>query len=475
MKTTYLSGRYRPTSKISCALTFLAMVAIQTFPVQSSWALSKSISSPDSVSSAAVRAQVTKPAIQSALDADESNSLPKADVEEIHTTVALLTSCIILVLLWLLLVNTPPVLSWQLYRQVLNNRLKALPDTDYSRVVLIPASCASGRLNSANGDRHSDVSESLELINGIIPVWRTALVSNDWFGRILNSDSGVIEVSARKQDKPVVYRHRFLIGERSPIWCFLLAWLPFSYMIERSYERDVEGNWSLVFVCPWFRFTWLGTLIPCRGFVLRISSNGLPSVLGFDTAQKLYPHLPLVLPGVAEFYAHAYAVWCGGVRDHLLRRARPLSTFEYAADPSLAGARIESYIGLGDQYTVLLGLDKSQGGALHSVVLFDIRTGEPRLFERSSSSVIYGPLEAIATVNSEFGRGNHRYSAPRLVSSGGKVYWLVTVLAVPHGADEEDGLGLIGHRLVDASTNNVVNLPGGVTAFLDEENIVSHL
>ncbi len=362
-------------------------------------------------------------------------------------------------ILWFVIANRPTLLAWQMYQHVIKNRIAALPDTDSEKVVLVPEVCARGRLKAANANRHSDVSEFAQLTNGSEPVWRSALVRNDWIGRLLCSDSGVIEVSARKQDRPVIHSHRFLIGERSPLWCFLLAWLPFSYMIKRSYERDVDGNWSLVFVCPWFRFTWFGTLIPSAGFVVRVASNGVPSLLNLNQAQQLYPDLPLFPSAVAELYAEAYAVWCGGIRDQLLNQARPLSFFNYEQDQELASARVENYFGLGAQYTVLLGLDESQGGALHSVVLFDVHTGTPRLFERAAGTVLFGPLEAISTVKTEFGRANHRYAAPRLICSGGNLYWLVTVLGVPYGEKSTDDQGLIGHRVVDASTNVIVNLP----------------
>lgn len=425
----------------------------------------KPVAPPKSTESAEVRDQKAQEALERSFAASEG----------ILTAAAIAALVVVVVIGWLVLANRPSVLGWQMYRCLHKNRIAKMPDSATDALILVPEVIASGLAKGANGNRHSDVSEHTELILGRDPVWRSTLNGNDWFSRIFCSDSGFIEVSARRLGTPVLHRKRFLIGENSPLWCFLLGWLPFSSIIERSYQKDVEGKWSLVFVCPWFRFTWLGTLIPTSGFVVRVSPMGMPQFVGLEKAKKLYPELPLFPKAMAELYALAYAIWCGGLRDQLLRRSRPLSFYEYEPDQEISSARIESFASIGQQYTVLLGLPQEQGGALHSVVMFDIQTGEPRLFERDSTSVIYGPIEAINTVSSEFNKSNHRYGAPRLFCSGGRLYWLVTVLGFPLRQEDEESLALIGHRVVDASTNCLVDLPGGVSTLLSDVNALRSL
>jgi hypothetical protein len=397
--------------------------------------------------------------------------------DRFFTVLAFAASGLFIVIAWFWLVNIAPVRNYQMYRCLHLNRIGAMPDSVTDGPLLVPSVIASELAKGANSQRHCDVSPDPSLILGRKPVWRFTLRGNDWLSGIFKSDSGFIEISARKLGAPEMHPVGFLIGENSPLWCLLLGWLPFSSIIERSYQKDVEGKWSLVFVCPWFRLTWLGTLIPTSGFLVRVSPNGIPQILSLEKAKKLYPELPLFPKAIAERYSRAYALWCGGLRDRFLRRARPLSFFEYKPDKKISSARIELFDGIGLQYTVLLGLPKKQGGALHSLVLFDIRTGEPRLFEGRLDCVIYGPIDAVCAVCSEFGKSNHSYGAPKLFCSGGRFYWIVTVLGFPRDQElgNEDNLSLIGHRIVDAATNCVVNLPGGVSALLSDELVLSSL
>jgi hypothetical protein len=372
---------------------------------------------------------------------------------------------IVFVVLWLGLVNLPPVRRWQIYRLILKNRISELPDTDRGGLVMNPATMARSFLHGANGDQHSKVSEHLSFVPKNEPVWRGPLNGDDWFSRLFCSDLGFIEMSAHNSNTPVVRRKRFWLGERNPVWSILLALCSFGLPVERRYEESADGELSLVFVSPFFRLTWLGTVIPSRGFVLRVSPRGVPSVVGLVKARQVYPDLPLYPAAVAELYAQAYASWNGGFRDRILFRSRPLSFYQEEYDPTLASARIERFVGLGNQYTVLLGPSQAEGGALSSVILFDVHTGRIRLWQRPADTTVYGPIEALSTVRSEFGRGNYRHVAPRLICHRGKIFWLVSQLSLAQEKNAPESTGMRGHYLIDAATNNVIYLSGSNPLF----------
>ncbi len=359
--------------------------------------------------------------------------------------------------------NYQPVVKWQMAASLDPEVMQTLPQTNNDHPRLLPRQTARDMISFANkdntlipGDPHLGLDQDMNLF------WRSPLYwKGDLWYNVAGSVETVVTIDASQTNmhaSPAAGKEAFfLFGDRS--WIAEAAFKvrhPFSQPSQAVYWKKADGKWVYLISYTSVRPTVTGTMVPYLAGVMEVDGHGWIADHGPKAAAELFPNAPLYPPALARRYADAYAEWNAGFVAKTVNKSNIMEVSE--TDSKDQGFNPAPYLltfnGLGLQEVTPLEPAGNSGFALKAVLFQDATTGYPRIYYVPKEVVLNAPRKAMENVHkadTETDWGQRNLAEPRpVVSSTGKVYWLVAVL-LKDTVEHPDSHSLVMSVLVDAS------------------------
>jgi hypothetical protein len=319
-------------------------------------------------------------------------------------------------------------------------QLSELPETINSRLLgRATALQYAGNANHDNrlrtGSPHLTASTSGDKV-----IWQVPLHYTVWYGTVLGSTGGLINIDAGQTSQKVdsIDHSFFPFGDES--WLTEAAFRllhPLSKVGNVVYWRQDDGQWCILISYVSYKPTIAGAMIPYLAGVMQVNASGTVADHSVIEAAARFPGMPFYPAELARGYAEAYADYKLGVTNYLVTQKDLLRISEdpKLSDDDTAFNRLPYYQvfqGLGLELVVPLEPNgKADNTALKEILLFDGTTGKAMTYQVSNNPPVVGPKQALRNVVNADSQSDWDQFLPiesKLVVQGSKRYWLYTVV-----------------------------------------------